>query len=112
MKLDTQSERGVTILRLAGRLDATTAPTFQEELLGILASSSGPVLLDFEQLEYISSAGLRVLILGVKKQRERDGVFALCGLQENVSDVLRVTGFLPLFRVFTNQEAAVAELAR
>ena len=70
------------------------------------------MLINLAQLEYISSAGLRVLILASKAEKEKQNGFGMCCIQENVNDVLAVTGFLTLFRVFETEEQAVAELTK
>jgi anti-sigma B factor antagonist len=112
MKLDTLTRQGVTILRIRGRLDTTNAKDFEGAVLNNFASESTPLLLNMAHLDYISSAGLRVLILAVKKEADKKSGFALCCIQENVSDVLRITGFLPLFRIFETEEQGLAEFAK
>ena len=112
MELDTLTKQGVTILRIRGRLDATNAKDFEGAVLDNFASESTPLLLNMAQLDYISSAGLRVLILAMKKEEEKRSGFALCCMQENVSDVLRIAGFLPLFRIFETEEQGLAEFAK
>lgn len=111
MKIEKETGQDVTILRISGRLDATTAQELEAAVLDIISSNSTPLLLDMAQLDYISSAGLRVLILALKKSKEKEKGFSLCCLQDNVSNVLEIAGFLPLFTIYTTQELALAGLA-
>lgn len=76
---------------LEGRLDTTTAPKFEAELK---ASFSGvkELILDFSQLEYISSAGLRVL-LSAQKVMSRQGSMVVCNVNEEIMEVFELTGF-------------------
>ena len=76
---------------LEGRLDTTTAPQLEAELKTALADANG-VCFDFEKLEYISSAGLRVL-LSVHKQMKAKGGMELCHVNEAIMEVFDVTGF-------------------
>ena len=76
---------------LEGRLDTTTAPQLEAELKTVLADANA-VCFDFEKLEYISSAGLRVL-LSVHKQMKGKGGMELCHVNEAIMEVFDVTGF-------------------
>jgi anti-anti-sigma factor len=66
--------------------------------------------MDMTRVDYISSAGLRVLLIAAKKTKECHGSICLAALQTGIKDVLAVTGFLNLFRIFSSKESAVAEL--
>ena len=111
MKIEKKTEQDVTILKINGRLDATTAQELEKTVLDIISSNSTPLLLDMAQLDYISSAGLRVLILALKKSKEKETGFSLCCLQDNVNNVLEIAGFLPLFKIYATYELALPELA-
>ena len=76
---------------LEGRLDTTTAPQLEAELKTALADANA-ICFDFEKLEYISSAGLRVL-LSVHKQMKSKGGMELCHVNEAIMEVFDVTGF-------------------
>ncbi len=111
MKIEKETGQDVTILRISGRLDATTAQGLEKTVLDIVSSNSIPLLLNMAQLDYISSAGLRVLILALKKSKEQKNGLSLCCLQENVNNVLEIAGFLPLFTIYATQELALTGLA-
>ena len=78
---------------LEGRLDTTTAPKLEEELRGITC-----LVFDVEKLEYISSAGLRVL-LAMQKLMNRQGAMLLWNVNEAVMEVFEVTGFSDILRI-------------
>ena len=84
-------EAAKVTLALEGRLDTTTAPQLETELKAALPDAEA-VCFDFEKLEYISSAGLRVL-LSVHKQMKDKGGMELCHVNEAIMDVFEVTGF-------------------
>ncbi|GHU49204.1 anti-sigma factor antagonist [Clostridia bacterium] len=81
-----------TILALSGRLDATTSPQFQEALMPNLGNNQH-VELDLSKLAYISSAGLRVLLMGEKKAAVQGGSQTLVNVSPDVMQVFEMTGF-------------------
>ena len=87
-KTQTGTELTVT---LSGRLDTTTAPQLEAELKSSLDGITA-LTLDFKELEYISSAGLRVL-LSAQKVMMRQGKMVVCNVNETILEVLEVTGF-------------------
>ena len=89
---------GTTLtVALEGRLDTTTAPKLEEELRGSIDGLTGLVI-DFEKLEYISSAGLRVL-LAMQKIMNRQGEMILKNVNETVMEVFEVTGFSDILTI-------------
>lgn len=89
---------GTTLMvALEGRLDATTAPKLEEELRGSVDGVSRLVF-DLAKLEYISSAGLRVL-LAMQKLMNRQGAMLLQNVNEAVMEVFEVTGFSDILRI-------------
>ena len=93
---NTREESKVT-LALEGRLDTTTAPQLETELKTALADADS-ICFDFEKLEYISSAGLRVL-LAVHKQMKDKGGMELCHVNEAIMEVFEVTGFTDFLNI-------------
>ena len=93
---NTREENRVT-LALEGRLDTTTAPQLETELKTALADADS-ICFDFEKLEYISSAGLRVL-LAVYKQMKDKGGMELCHVNEAIMEVFEVTGFTDFLNI-------------
>ncbi len=94
ISLDT-SGNGV-VVSLVGRLDSITSPAAQSELETLLENHKGPVTLDCAGLEYLSSAGLRVLLLLAKNKRN---VLTVASLRDNVRDVINIAGFSLIFKV-------------
>ncbi len=86
-----------TIVEVVGRLDATTAPSL-DKTLGEIIPESKKLVLDFAGLEYISSAGLRVLLCAQKKMQQL-GNMKLVHVCESVMDVLEITGFADILTI-------------
>ena len=87
----TQNEE-ITTLALSGRLDTTASPALQDALMPKLGHKKH-VVLDFAKLDYISSAGLRVLLLGEKTAKAQEGKQTLTNVSPDVMGVFEMTGF-------------------
>ena len=102
---------GVLVVALRGRLDTTTSPDLEKRLLGHVDAGARQVVLDLEGIEYISSAGLRVLLLVAKKLRTGGGDVVLCALGPAVRQVFELAGFLSIFPIEPSRAAAVERAA-
>jgi anti-anti-sigma factor len=98
----------VTILEVLGRIDSGSAPTLGERLTGMLATPGRRLLLDLSKLEYISSAGFRVLLLAGKRAEGGGHRFALCGVSGKVRQLFDLGGFLDLFTISSSREEGIA----
>ena len=95
------------LLAIAGSMDSTTSPEAQKALDGILASAS-KVALDFTELDYISSAGLRVLLGAAKTLLASGGSLRIFGLNPSVREVFEISGFSTILAVYPTEAEALA----
>ncbi len=100
----------VFVLEPKGRLDSTNAHEFAERLLAALQRGEKVLLIDFNKLDYISSAGLRVLLVGAKRLRQSGGTITLCTLNPSIHEVFKISGFLAIFSVHSDRAAALAAM--
>lgn len=98
----------IIVLEVKGRIDSGTAPALGERLTGLLATSERGLVLDLRDLEYISSAGFRVLLLAAKRAEEAAGRLVLCGLSGKVRQLFDLGGFLDLFAISASRDEAVS----
>ena len=110
MLLTEEKHDQVAVLCIDGRIDSLTSPELETVLMAMIELGERNVVLDFAKVGYVSSAGLRVLLIGAKRMQACQGSISLASLQTSVKDVLAVTGFLNLFRLFKSKESAVVEL--
>ena len=96
MEIKTVKDGAVMTVALSGRLDTTTAPDFEKELGDLEGVTE--LILDFEGLEYVSSAGLRVLLTAQKKMKNQ-GEMRLRGVCDNILDVFEITGFSDILTI-------------
>lgn len=99
MNIEIQNRSGVLILHPIGRLDSTSSPELERLLLENFDLGAKRLLFDFSDLEYISSAGLRVVLLAGKRMRMVAGKMVLVGMRNVVQEVFEMSGFLALFAV-------------
>lgn len=95
------------IIVLQGRIDSSSAGPFETFLVNRIENSTYPLLLDFSGLEYISSAGLRVILITAKKAKQVNLNFALFNLPANIKTVFDISGFITILHVFDSLEEAL-----
>lgn len=106
MEISTRTSDDTSIVAIAGSLDSTTAPEAQKALDAVLASAK-KVALDFSQLDYISSAGLRVLLGAAKKLRGSGGTLRMFGLNQSVREVFEISGFSSILSIYPTEAEAL-----
>ena len=93
MEIKEKKKDEITIFEVSGRLDSNTSPEFEKKLFDAIEKGSKNVIVDFEDLDYISSAGLRVILKATKTLKGSDGLFVLCSLKDYVKEVFEISGF-------------------
>ena len=103
---------GTLIAVVAGRVDGTNAGEFQNALETLLGEDVAAVVLDLEGLSYISSAGLRVLLVVARQLQKRAAQFGVCSLADSVAEIFKISGFgnfIPVHAARADALAAIAE---
>lgn len=109
MEITQEEINGVTVLYLSGRLNVTTTVDLESSFGELLKSEKSKVLVDCRDLEYISSAGLRVLLSAAKSFKKIGGEISLCSLKPNVKQVFEISGFTTIFPIFNSKEEALGQ---
>ncbi len=94
----------------SGRIDASNAAILEKDLLSLMEGSGPSVVIDLSGLNYISSAGLRVLLVGAKSARARGGKAVICGAPATIADVLKMSGFDKIIPLLPDAATAQAQL--
>jgi anti-sigma B factor antagonist len=97
MTIEIKKHAKETTIEVGGRLDTITAPVLEKTINDNIISTTS-LILDLKELEYISSAGLRVL-LGAQKKMQRVGTMKLVGVCEDVMEILEMTGFADILTI-------------
>lgn len=87
------------ILAARGRVDSSNAALFEEQLAAVQARAPAVLIVDFSGLDYMSSAGLRVLLMTAKRTKAAGSRLILCGLSDHIREVFDVSGFSVIFTI-------------
>ncbi len=108
MELDIRTERdnSVCVVSLTGEVDVYTAPRLKEELVSVIEGGCENVIVDLEQVGFIDSSGLGVLVSALRRARERDGVVRVVCTRDNILKIFRITGLDKVFPIFSEVSEA------
>lgn len=110
MNVTFETVGSALVAGLLGRLDSANAAAVEAELLAHVAEGTGGVVVDFSRLDYISSAGLRIILMVAKRMKQSSRPLALCALQPNIKDVFEISGFLGILDVQGTRAQALAKV--
>ena len=108
MQVVTSEQGCVGIIALTGRIDATTASSFETSCRELLDSGAKKVVVDLGGVEYISSAGLRVILTMVKASKAAAATLAFCSMQSMVAEVFKISGFSSMLPIYATRDEAVS----
>lgn len=109
-ELLSESKNNVLILSMSGRLDSINSTHAEANLLDQIENSTTAVILDLEMLDYVASAGLRIVLMAAKRAKAQNKPFLLCALQPQIHHVFEISGFLKILSVYSSQTEAIAAL--
>lgn len=110
MEIQETQQNNVKVFRLSGRLDSNTSPTLEKKLNEAIENGIHNMVIDFEKLDYISSAGLRIILKTTKDLKKRDGDIVLCAMQDYVKEVFEIAGFDSFLPIVPEVDDAVARI--
>ena len=110
MEIGERRDGDILVLGPVGRIDNDTSPDFQTRLLAAMTSAGAAVLVDFSAVEYISSAGLRALMMGSKQSKASKGKLAVAALGPVVKEIFEISRFALVVQVFDTPADALAAL--
>jgi len=108
MILNESTTGEVSIIEIDGRLDTTNYGQLEKVVLDYIAKGNIKILVDCSKMDYVSSSGLRIFLMALKKIMGLNGKFVLCGLQESIREIFDISGFTSIFKIFETQEDALA----
>jgi anti-sigma B factor antagonist len=109
MEIDEHTEANQLVIAVAGRLDSNTSPEFENTLCPRVQERA-TVIVDMARLDYVSSAGLRVLLKAAKIARTEQHRLALAGLTAQVQEVFDISGFTAIFTIYASRQKAIEAL--
>jgi anti-anti-sigma factor len=110
MEMTEEAVGEVTVVAVAGRLDAESARQFSQQVGALIGAGRSRLLIEASNLSYTGSMGLRALLIAANLAAQAKGRLALCGLTEQVRRVLELGGFGNVFERYQSREEALAKL--
>jgi anti-sigma B factor antagonist len=107
MEVTEESNGKATVVIAKGRLDSNTSKVLETRLTALASVPAAVLVVDLGQVDYVSSAGLRVLLIAVKKVKGGGGKLALCAIQPQVREVFDISGLSAVFSIHPERAAAV-----
>ena len=108
MDILSETKDNITIVRFEGNLDTNTSNDAQDYLNKAIDDGASKVVVCFDKVDFVSSAGLRVLLATAKKLGGGGGALRVCGLNETVAEVFEISGFSTILNVFQSETEALA----
>lgn len=107
MDFETTKKDAVTVVAMEGNLDTNTSVDAQSHINALIDEGATKLLTDFTKVDFVSSAGLRVLLATAKKLGGIGGSLRICGLNEAVNEVFEISGFSTILEVFPTRDNAL-----
>ncbi len=107
MEIIVTEKPSATVFSICGRMDALSAPDAEARIRQWLEQNRTKLIMDLENLDYISSAGLRILLSAAKQMKARGGMLLLARLQSGVRQVFDISGFAVIIPIYETLEAAL-----
>ena len=111
MNLKTERQGDVLYALIVGRIDGSNVAEFEGGLANAIAASDRAVVMDMEQLTYISSAGLRAVLLTAKALKNQNSSLILCSLPSHIREILEISGFDKILPIHESRGSALAAIA-
>jgi len=109
MEVSLKKSGDISIVEISGSIDSKTAPDLQQNILDIVADTN-KIILDLTKVSFVSSAGLRVLLMVYRQLKAKDGKVVLVGVSDEIKDVMFMTGFITFFAIEETVEVAITKI--
>lgn len=110
LPIEEFEKEGIHILRVGGRLDATSAPILERKLVHIVETPGAKIVINLSSLSYLSSAGLRVMLAASKRLKNTNGTVAFSNLQDSVMEIVKLAGFEHILKFYPTEAMALKAL--
>lgn len=110
MEINTRVENEIYIVDIVGNLDTNTAPDAENQLTQLMDQGVKKIVINFDKLDFITSAGLRVFLAASKRIKSEEGDIRICNLNETVQEVFDISGFSTILNVFGSLEQTLESI--
>lgn len=107
MEITEKKAGGCMVININGRLDTTNYSVLEKKLMELIDAGEIRLLVNLSRMDYVSSSGLRILLMALKRITMAKGKFALCSLQENIKEIFEISGFTNIFEIYPDEETGL-----
>ena len=107
LNIVVEKKKNISIVRIEGRLDVASTPILEKKLLEQINEGIKNIILDFSQLHYLSSSGMRLLLSVTKKLANIEGALHCCSIVEEVMEIIKIAGFEHIIYIFPTENEAL-----
>lgn len=104
MNFSQDEQAGTVLIRCEGRLDATSSPQLETFMNSLVDKKKNRIVIDFSRIDYLSSAGMRLLLSMTKRLKSADGKLALCAVHDDVMEIIRMAGFEQILNIYDSEQ--------
>jgi anti-sigma B factor antagonist len=108
LSLETREQDGHTLVAVGGEIDVYTAPKLRDKITELVAAGHHSLIIDMENVDFLDSTGLGVLVGGLKKIRAQDGTMSLICSQDRLLKIFKITGLAKVFTIYSSETAALS----
>jgi anti-sigma B factor antagonist len=108
LSIETDNRQSVSVMKVKGRVDSETAPEFDDALTKLLQNNKNKIVLNLQDVNYMSSAGLRAMVKAYQSANKSGGDVRLAAVSEPIEVILRTVGMMQMFKMFSTSEEAAA----
>ena len=110
IEITSRDENGATVVDIEGKMNTEASPDAEKYISALLDEGAIKILLNLEHLDFVASTGLRVILSTGKKLTKIGGKLMICNPNLTVMDVLKMSGFTTMFKVYESEEEALTNL--
>ncbi len=108
MELTEKNNEKCLILGIIGRLDTINYNIFEKKITELMDQQTNRILVNCSKMDYISSSGLRIFLMAMKRITMSGGKLVICGLQDNIHEIFEISGFTTIFDIYPGEEEALS----
>ena len=108
LSIETDNTQTISVMKVKGRVDSETAPEFDDALTKLLQNNKNKIVLNLQDVTYMSSAGLRAMVKAYQSANKSGGDVRLAAVSEPIEVILRTVGMMQMFKMFSTSEEATA----
>ncbi|MCA1839550.1 MAG: STAS domain-containing protein [Actinomycetota bacterium] len=106
LNVEVQQQNGFAVLLVSGEVDVFTAPKVRERLIDLVEQGDHNIIVSLEDVEFLDSTGLGVLVAGLKRVKMHDGTLSVVCTKEKILKIFRITGLTKVFPIFSTVDEA------